>query len=400
MPFTLSHNIRLSISHLSLLFSLALITSLTIADEPVYQPEPAQVFAGSGETSNHYVLTAPHNLITAVASAGNRLIAVGANGAILMAENLATTAAAGNLTWQPIPSPSSVLFNDVIFVDERHGWIVGHEQNILHTTDGGQTWLLQHGSTSPNSALYQILAITPQHLIAVGADGLLLRTFDAGTTWQQQERLESDDVFFAADSMPADFGFHIDSITQLNDGSLLTTGEYGVLLHSTNNGATWRMVASPYIGSLFGALPYRNAGVLVYGLRGNVFVTDSVATLEDLDPEDFDYSDLTLITDSNKLAELGWRSLQLPQSEDISIYGASQLQDDRIVLLGDKGKAYLSNTIMTTLQPIELNYRAAISTLHEFNINGQVYWLLAGKAGLKLLPAIPQIVTSKANNVN
>lgn len=352
------------------------------SDTDVYQATAAAVYA----TDNGYQSIINQRLITAVAQAGNAWIAVGEHGTILRTEHTDTSnGASATLRWQQMPSPSNVLFNDVLFVDDQNGWIVGHEQNILHTQDGGKTWEIQHGSTSPNKALYQLLALDATSLIAVGADGLLLRTTDAGKSWQQQAKLESDDAFFAPDSMPADFGYQLDSITRLNDGSLLTTGEYGILLHSNDNGTTWRSVATPYIASLFGAIPYQQSGVIVFGLRGNVFATESVAAVETLDPEDFDYTDLDLITDSNELAELGWTKLNLPN--DKAVFAATRLQDGRYLLMGDQGSAYTLNPESLAITALQLTYLGAISGLTEITLANSNYWLITGQRGIELRPA-------------
>ena len=42
-------------------------------------------------------------------------------------------------------------FSDVFFVDAQHGWIVGSDSTILHTTDGGMSWNLQPKQAVPFS---------------------------------------------------------------------------------------------------------------------------------------------------------------------------------------------------------------------------------------------------------
>ena len=61
---------------------------------------------------------------------------------------------------------------------------------------------------------------------------------------------------------------HLNAI--VGDGNLLVAGESGTLLRSTDNGATWDKLPSPYAGSLFGALMLANGDWVAYGMRGNV----------------------------------------------------------------------------------------------------------------------------------
>jgi photosystem II stability/assembly factor-like uncharacterized protein len=69
---------------------------------------------------------------------------------------------------------------------------------------------------------------------------------------------------------------HLNSLIRLGDGSLFLVGETGLAGASADNGVTWDRLTVPYEGSLFGALPRGQKGALVFGLRGNVLVSDDV----------------------------------------------------------------------------------------------------------------------------
>ncbi|MBM3235769.1 hypothetical protein FJZ31_05675 [Candidatus Poribacteria bacterium] len=42
-------------------------------------------------------------------------------------------------------------FNDIHFVDAKHGWVIGEKRMIIHTDDGGNTWKRQDFETSLRS---------------------------------------------------------------------------------------------------------------------------------------------------------------------------------------------------------------------------------------------------------
>jgi photosystem II stability/assembly factor-like uncharacterized protein len=109
--------------------------------------------------------------------------------------------------------------------------------------------------------LLDVLFLDAQRGYAVGAYGLFLATEDGGATWNEVDApsIREDEV-------------HFNSLTKLNDGSLFIAGEAGMLAVSPD-GKAWTRLKSPYDSSLFGALPVGDKGALIYGLRGNVYIT-------------------------------------------------------------------------------------------------------------------------------
>lgn len=82
---------------------------------------------------------------------------------------------------------------DVTFVDASHGWAVGNRGTILHTEDGGDTWLPQPSHT--DYVLRSVFFLDRQRGWTVGGKsrfdhtggkGIVLRTVDGGETWQTQ----------------------------------------------------------------------------------------------------------------------------------------------------------------------------------------------------------------------
>ncbi len=67
---------------------------------------------------------------------------------------------------------------------------------------------------------------------------------------------------------------HFNAIGKLNNGDLFIAGEQGTMAISSDSGATWSNLESPYEGSYFGVIARGQKGALIFGLRGNVFVTD------------------------------------------------------------------------------------------------------------------------------
>jgi len=213
----------------------------------------------------------------AVARAGERLVAAGERGTVLWSDD-------GGKTWQQARVPVRAGLTALRFVDARHGWAAGHLGVILKTDDGGKTWSLQlDGQRAAQAMLaaatddasrraaqrlveegadkpwFDLEAIDAQRAIAVGAYGLAMATRDGGRTW---------------DPLPLRAvnprGLHLYGVRAVG-GHWVIAGEQGLLLRSSDDGATFSALASPYKGSFFGLLSTRSGALLAYGLRGSVY---------------------------------------------------------------------------------------------------------------------------------
>lgn len=80
------------------------------------------------------------------------------------------------MTWTPVPTPTGVPLNDILFVDVMHVLAVGDAGAILTSSDGGHTWEVEESGTT---ARLHALAMSGNTAIAIGNDGTILRRFPA-----------------------------------------------------------------------------------------------------------------------------------------------------------------------------------------------------------------------------
>jgi photosystem II stability/assembly factor-like uncharacterized protein len=219
-----------------------------------------------------------------------RAIAVGERGHVLVSESRSD--------WRQIAGvPTRSTLTAVTAVGDLV-WAVGHDGVILHSRDGGLSWIMQRRQewTPPadedeafgrdprfGAPLLAVHFADANTGYAVGAYALMLVTNDGGATWEElnitgpaeapAEFDESAEVSWTFDEddleLEAEENPHLNGIAQLPDGTLFIVAERGSAFRSAD-GRNWERVQLPYDGSMFGVLALGDRHLLAYGLRGNM----------------------------------------------------------------------------------------------------------------------------------
>src|SRR5690242_5358487 len=150
--------------------ALLLAMSLTavgdeVATEPVRAAEPARLAA--------------RGLLIAIAPAGQRLVAVGDRGIIVLSDDRGAS-------WRQAQYvPTQALLTGVCFLDTQHGVAVGHDEVILITADGGSHWQRTHYAPEAQRPLLDVWCGTAGQAIAVGAYSAYFSSADGGASWHE-----------------------------------------------------------------------------------------------------------------------------------------------------------------------------------------------------------------------
>ena len=241
---------------------------------------------------------APKAMLTAMALAGQRTVAVGERGIVLVRDGGA------NAPWRQAKVPVSVTLTGVAFADASNGWAVGHDGVILSTNDGGAQWSPRFDGNQANAlmladakaavekaqaagagagnaaladaenALGDIEAAAkfgPSRPLlgvwfrdartgyAVGAYGQAFRTTDGGAHWNSMGA-----------GLPNPEGLHYNAIAGGPGNVLAIAGEGGYVYRSTDGGASWQRIDTGYGGQLYGVI-FTGRSMLAYGFGGHVF---------------------------------------------------------------------------------------------------------------------------------
>lgn len=223
-----------------------------------------------------------------VTYAGERLVAVGERGIVLISDD-------DGKAWRQVKVPASVTLTRVRFPSPMMGWAVGHYGTVLHTADGGETWVRQLDGTAvarlalaaveaqvraapedgnakrrlieaerlvkdgPDKPFLDLHFFDDKRGFIVGAFNLIFETEDGGKTWRSSlDRLDNPK------------SLHLYAIAGSGE-TLYVAGERGLVFRSDDGGRTFTRVNTPYVGSYFAVSVPRPGEVILAGLRGNVF---------------------------------------------------------------------------------------------------------------------------------
>jgi photosystem II stability/assembly factor-like uncharacterized protein len=301
------------------------------ADAAKVEPAAAKGPAGGGSARPSALASA--NLLLAGARAGGRLVAVGEYGHVLLSDD-------DGASWRQAKTvPTRSTLTAVFFLDDKAGWAVGHGGIVLGTADGGDTWALLAGRNDGKDALFSVWFRDTKNGLAVGPFGYAARSSDGGARWEPFE------------IAPGELGErHLNQIVARGK-LVLIAAESGIAFRSEDAGATFKPVALPYKGSLWGGIVLADGALLLWGMRGTVLLS----------------------RDDGK----SWTVS--PTGTEQSLAGGAQLADGRIVVAGLNGATAISTdggaSFKSSLREDRGNAAAVLATRSGY--------LLLGPAGVK-----------------
>jgi photosystem II stability/assembly factor-like uncharacterized protein len=291
-------------------------------------------------------------------------------------------------TWRQAKSvPTQNLLTGVCFSDERHGIAVGHDEIILTTADGGETWTRKHYAPEAQQPLLDVLC-NGQDAIAVGAYSAYFSSSDSGTTWSERKfsaeapeknpkadrssparqpqtsggalpgapQASNQGTAASGDDIAEDF--HLNRIVAASGTRLFIAAEAGHLYRSDDAGTTWLELPSPYEGSFFGVLPLNGDSLLAYGLRGHLFRSDD--------------------------AGMTWRPIET--HTEAMLNDAVRLTGGGVAVVGLSGAVLTSSDDGEHFTLAQQSDRKALSAVLA---DGATDLVTAGEAGVKLIARSP-----------
>lgn len=199
-------------------------------------------------------------MLLSAAKAGNRVVVVGEQGLIILSDD------SGKTFRQAKSVPVSFTLTSVTFIDEKRGWAAGHGGTILHTVDGGETWVIQRLDTQIDQPLFSIFFRDEKVGFAVGLWSLVLKTENGGESWSTISLPPPPGHSKADNNLNAIFG---------SSNALFIASEKGAVIKSNDDGKSWSYNDTSYEGSWWAGTVQKDNSILVGGMRGNLYRSEN-----------------------------------------------------------------------------------------------------------------------------
>lgn len=96
--------------------------------------------------------------------------------------------------WSEKKVINNIIFNDISFVSDSIGFVVGSAGNILKSIDCGENWQIISSNTTHN--LYSIDFFNDSEGYVVGQTGKILKTQNQGKSWNSLSFINSNDLIY------------------------------------------------------------------------------------------------------------------------------------------------------------------------------------------------------------
>jgi photosystem II stability/assembly factor-like uncharacterized protein len=258
--------------------------------------------ANAAADTDTAIWRAQHGLLLGLARAGNRVVAVGNDGNVLLSDD-------EGQTWRLAKPATDELLTSVVFTSPKEGWAVGQDETVLHSTDAGETWTRQYIKPAADQVLFTIISLAPGHLFSSGSYNLILETQDGGANWKESKIDNLDD------------DYHLNCAVNRGD-DVMVTGEGGHAF--IRYAGAWTPMKLPYEGSQFACATGADGSFYSFGLRGTAFRALPGAK--------------------------EWTKLD--SGTQRSFFGAANLANGHIALVGGNGLVELLDTTTGKMSPV------------------------------------------------
>jgi photosystem II stability/assembly factor-like uncharacterized protein len=167
------------------------------------------------------------------------------------------------------------------------GALVGRGGLLLTTSDGGKSWTKRE--TGTRNHLFSVAVVDGGKIWAVGHFGAIVHSADGGKSWtaqkydptfpalteEEDKALQKSDEITAEEENEGEVEYaRLNSVTFTDARKGWITGEFGLVLHTEDGGATWKRQRSNVSILMFEVKAIDDKRLVVVGSEGSFIETD------------------------------------------------------------------------------------------------------------------------------
>jgi photosystem II stability/assembly factor-like uncharacterized protein len=225
-------------------------------------------------------------------------------------------------TWQIIQSPTASKLNGINFISPLVGYVVGDQNSVYKTTNGGTSWTLQTTTYMDVSAFFSISVLDENTAFACGGNQRIMKSTN-GTSWT------------AVNSTVANF-YRSAKFTSATTGYVV--GGNGKIVYTANAGTNYESQATGSSNTLFGIDVSPCGAAIAVGEEGTILVKAASKALANNDSYSITQDNVLNINQGNGLLS----NDEIPGNYDLTIITSAS---NGTLLLNDDGSfTYTPNT--------------------------------------------------------
>lgn len=132
--------------------------------------------------------------------------------------------------WDTLWIGLSDLMYSFTFANDSLGWMVGESSDIYHTTNGGQSWVIQFSDSSSQEYynLSEISTVDSENIYSISTNNKVLISNDGGSSWRKEQPDLSNNYY--------------NRVEAINNNSGVIFGKD--FLKTNDNGSSWERVSN------------------------------------------------------------------------------------------------------------------------------------------------------------
>lgn len=137
--------------------------------------------------------------------------------------------------WEVLQLPTKETALDISFITPKHGWLVGTNETLMETLDGGRTWEPRSLVLDSDDYRFSSISFAGEEGWIAGEPSILLHTTDSGQTWERV-------------ALSAKLPGAPNTVFALGSGKAELTTDIGAIYQTQDAGKTWQALVQEAVG--------------------------------------------------------------------------------------------------------------------------------------------------------